>query len=517
MLRKQFEETWNALRASGSERKSSLLEVRIRSLRGIRDLRIPFDSPVSVLAGPNGCGKSTILFACACAYKVPGRGPRDFVPTSLFPNFVDKNSRLSDPSGKTELEFYYLHKGERTAMAWRRNKSWSRSYMGRPKGAQPERDLYLRTLANLSNPSEARGLLQLARKDYQTAKLTPDLLVFAGRILRQRYSGMSIFTANDRDLLFAETGNGKNTGYSEFHMSSGERTILRMSKDISRLEDALILIDEVEAGLHPYTQQQLMLELQRIALRRRLQIIVASHSPVVLDSVPPEGRIFLDRDETTAEVGRVPAYRDIFQKALYGQSQDRLSILCEDEVAEGLIRGVLDILCPKMNLRYRDVIIGRDTGKDEFRTHLRALAKFNKLDDFVFVLDGDADEVAATLRADAQKRGQHVDPLLLPGGGPPERWIWNSLRRRTGGYAKSLGMASSDLVTLLKQIERAIEGTVQQGTADKAPLDLLADQAGSEPATIARLCGRFETEAEDGEMAGFAATLEQQIQRWRQL
>lgn len=38
-----------------------------------------------------------------------------------------------------------------------------------------------------------------------------------------------------------------------------------------------------------------MLELQRIALRNDLQVVVTTHSPVVLDSVPPEGRIFLER------------------------------------------------------------------------------------------------------------------------------------------------------------------------------------------------------------------------------
>jgi hypothetical protein len=41
--------------------------------------------------------------------------------------------------------------------------------------------------------------------------------------------------------------------------------------------------------------------LQRIALRQQLQIIVASHSPVVLDSVPPEARIFLDRDDRSVQ------------------------------------------------------------------------------------------------------------------------------------------------------------------------------------------------------------------------
>ena len=101
-------------------------------------------------------------------------------------------------------------------------------------------------------------------------------------------------------------------------------------------------------AVHPYTQQQVMLELQRIALRQRLQIVVASHSPVVLDCVPPEGRKFLDRDDATNDVRLMPAYRDIFQKSLYGQSRETLSILCEDEVAEGIILGVLDVLQPKL-------------------------------------------------------------------------------------------------------------------------------------------------------------------------
>ncbi|MDE0217683.1 MAG: AAA family ATPase [Spirochaetaceae bacterium] len=79
-----------------------------------------------------------------------------------------------------------------------------------------------------------------------------------------------------------------------------------------------MLIDEVEAGLHPWVQQLLMLQLQQLALRNDLQIIVTTHSPVVLDSVPVNGRVFLDRDES----GRVtvqPAHVDVVQNALYGR------------------------------------------------------------------------------------------------------------------------------------------------------------------------------------------------------
>ncbi len=86
---------------------------------------------------------------------------------------------------------------------------------------------------------------------------------------------------------------------------------------MAQLDGVLILIGEVEAGLHPWVQQLLMFHLQQLALRNNRQIILTSHSPVVLDSVPPNGRIFLERTKVTRVEVR-PLYRDIVQNALYG-------------------------------------------------------------------------------------------------------------------------------------------------------------------------------------------------------
>ena len=316
LIARELQDVWEALGAGNGHRDDSLAEVRIRNLRGVRDLRVPFDYPVCVLAGPNGCGKSTVLFACACAYRVPGRGPREFVPSTLFPNFVNRQQpEFSDSTLRTEIEFHYLHHGERLSMRWRRGKSWGRSFLGRKGGAQPVRDVYLRTLANLTNPSEVRSILQLARKQFQTRTLSAEMLIFAHRILTWRYRNLSVLRAQSaNDPLFATLDDPVNTSYSEFQMSSGERAILRIFKDISALRNGLVLIDDVDTGLHAYTQQQTMLELQRSALRNNLQIIVASHSPVILDSVPPRARIFLERDETEGQVRRAPLYRDSFRR-----------------------------------------------------------------------------------------------------------------------------------------------------------------------------------------------------------
>ena len=507
---RELNEVWDALRASRGQRDEALEEVRITNLRGIEELQILFDYPVSVLAGPNGSGKSTVLFACAGAYRVPGPSPGVFVPSRLFPNFISQQPAVpSDPAPETELEFNYLHRGYRRSMVWRRGRSWTRS-----GDRQPERQVYLRTLANLTSPAEVRSILQLGKKQVRTDSIDPNLLIFAHRILPWRYHTLDLIRGqSSRDLLFAEIEGTARARYSEFHMSSGERTVVRISKDISHLENALVLIDEVDTGLHPYTQQHAMLELQRSALRQKLQIIVASHSPVVLDSVPPEGRIFLDRDQDTGHVRREPLYRDIFQKALYGQSQDRLSILCEDDVAEGLIIGVLDNLNVKLGLRPEDVIVGRNTGRGEFAGHVRTLGMLGKLSEFVLVLDGDARPMESKLKAEAEKHGHSLRPLFLPGDASPEQWLWRILRAQPEDYAETFGLAEAHMKRMTDRAANLVAGGIKQQDAAKAAIGVFAADIDRSVPDVARIVGRME--AETGAIPELLRGLTDHIDRWR--
>ena len=52
LIERELRDVWDALRQQNSQRSNILTEARIRNLRGIRDLRVPFEYPVSVLAGP---------------------------------------------------------------------------------------------------------------------------------------------------------------------------------------------------------------------------------------------------------------------------------------------------------------------------------------------------------------------------------------------------------------------------------------------------------------------------------
>ena len=95
--------------------------------------------------------------------------------------------------------------------------------------------------------------------------LTASQIEFAQQMLPFRYAEVVNLSSGTKNLLFAAQERGAE--YSELHMAAGEGAILRLSREIAQLDGALVLIDEVEAGLHPWVQQLLMLQLQQLALR----------------------------------------------------------------------------------------------------------------------------------------------------------------------------------------------------------------------------------------------------------
>ena len=528
---KALSEIQNSLLGKKPHYREFLERVTIRNIRGIKELTVPFTYPVSVLAGENCSGKSTVLYALACAYHVPGAGPRTYTPTTLFPDFHPRPaSRLPSDrhSGKVAIEYQYQTAGQTSRMSWRRTKAWSRSYFGQKGGKQPSRPLYMRTLGSVTSPSEVRGHLNLARRaDIRPEEVDPSLVYFAEQVLPFKYKNLVRLRSagKKRPLLFAEVASGDATvsNYSEFHMSSGERAVLELSLMLSKLENALVLLDEVDMGMHPHTQRKLMLELQRLALRNELQVVATTHSPTVLDCVPEVARLFLERKDDGVVLR--PAYRDIVQNALYGRSRDILSVLCEDIVAENLIRGALDVLCPELGIRHSDVKIGRDTGAPEFRHHFQMLEKFDLAGGFLFVLDGDkaGRDKAEELR---KKSGELVGVMNLPGEAGPDEWIWGVLRGAPETYAGEFGLAEDVYSKTLRDKEQLYNKTV--GTPQeiaKNRLTSFCEEIGRESrsrawvadaiAHIARCVGRLETGADRGEMAIFKNQLQDAVNVWR--
>ncbi len=295
-------------------------------------------------------------------------------------------------------------------------------------------------------------------------------------------------------------------------MAAGERSILRLSQEIAQRKEDLVLIDEVEAGLHPWVQQLLMLHLQQLALRNNLQIIVTSHSPVVLDSVPPYARIFLERD-ANGRVSVQPPYRDLVQDALYGRSNNTLNLLCEDDTAEAILQGILDEIRPRQDIRGDAIRIGRNTGAEEFPTHAAAFKKFGQIDNFVFILDGDKrdSKVVDKIHEEAPR----VPVFFLPGDQAPEVWIWEKIKENT----KVPGALDINSAYLSEQINRhdAIYDNASDTKVEIAKHKLwgLSEHFNRTVSEICRIVSRLEIDRRGSDIQSLYEDLDDAISRWR--
>lgn len=401
------------------------------------------------------------------------------------------------------------------AMLWKRSKGWNRSFIGRTKASQPERQVYLRTLSNLSNPSEVRGVLSMSRlKSPPKENLMNAAQVdFAHQVLPFQYKRVIDLSSGRKNLLFAEQSGGAT--YSELHMASGERTVLRLSQEIAQLKNALVLIDEVEAGLHPWVQQLLMLQLQQVSLRNNLQIIVTTHSPTVLDCVPNYARLFLDRDANGC-VSVVPAYRDVVQNILYGRFQESLNMLCEDDAAEGIIRGVLDVLLPQEGVRFESVHIGRNTGADEFPTHAAAFRKFGQIKRSIFILDGDRFD-AELVRKSRRQAKWDVPVLSLPSSDSPETWVWRTLADHGERFSESLGIESRELSDQIQKTDSVFDSASDsESSIFEHKIGNLCRFLKQTVPALCRVVARLDVASEDSELRPLMNGLHDALMKWRQ-
>lgn len=513
MIERRRSDLWQRLQGKKRQMANFLTAVEVSGLRGLDDLRVTFDYPVSVIAGGNATGKTTVLFAAACAYKDPDAPSRDFAPTTLFPSYSPQVGERADDLGSISLAYTYVTPNGDYRMQWRRLKSWSRSYFGRKAASQPQRKVFLRTVSSLSSPSEVRGFVSMSRAAQvpHEAPLTASQIRFAQQLLPFQYDEVVNLSSGKKSLLFASQRGGPS--YSELQMASGERAVVRLAQSIALLDDALVLIDEVEAGLHPWVQQVLMLELQQLALRNNLQIIVTSHSPVILDSVPDNARIFLHRGiDQRVEV--LPAYRDIIQDALYGRSQDTLNVLCEDDVAEGILNGVIDYLAPHLNLAREAIRIGRDTGADQFPEHARALQKFGQAGNVLFVLDGDMRDSGLEDKIRGAASGT-AGVCFLPGDSAPEAWIWEQLQPHVTAVDE-LGIGGDRLRERMEQLN-ALYGSASDrpGEIAKSKLRDLADALDRSPADVCRIVARNQSGDARAPIRPLVDELNDLITRWR--
>lgn len=341
---------WDTSRHAGNGWPLFLSSVQIDGLRGWSGESIDFRYPVVAIAGVNGAGKSTVLKAAAAAYRAPSSSstaityyPDDFFPRTPWEDVSGVSIKYTVQQG-TETDVLNVRK---PTHRWR----------GAPE--RKERSTFFLDISRIQPANTQIGYGRTAQDVISrgtTEPLSASQVAQLNRTLGRNYEQAS-FDRNEDKQVGVLTHSG--VKYSNFHQGAGEDSVLDMLGLIGDVPDrSLVIIDEVEASLHPQAQRGLMTELLRLAYDKKLQVILSTHSPYILDQLPLLGRIFISVD------------RDMKRQVLYGASTDlslnwmdderheELDVYCEDENSAYLIERVIANGMPDLLERVKITPVG---------------------------------------------------------------------------------------------------------------------------------------------------------------
>lgn len=417
----------------------TLTAIRLYSgrLRGLNEFEIEFKYPISAVAGENGAGKSTLLAMAACAfhnsehgYKLSDR-PNTYYTFSDF--FVQSNEEVP-PSGIV-IDYKIHHnrwRGAEPGEKWQRRRKKVRGKWTDYKTRVRRNVIYFGIQRIV--PHYERPTYKSNRHRFQLNSLDADvrnrIREIAGRILGRNYSDFELHEHAKYSLPIVSRSGLR---YSGFNMGAGESAVFGILTALFAAgRESLIIIDEIELGLHEKAQRCLIRELDKLCNELHCQVICSTHSHLVLQSLPPEGRFFIETrgEETVVTPGISPDYAC---GKLGGLNTSELAIFVEDDVAKSILEASIP-------LTIRERVQIHHIGSSEAILRQLAARYLERSDNCTSILDGDKRREQASLitrtrnnvdtryRESEEEINDWIGSRLnyLPGEAWPEKWLIES-------------------------------------------------------------------------------------------
>ncbi len=163
---------------------------------------------------------------------------------------------------------------------------------------------FIRKLSKRLKTSYTQGIetTYYTRKSFKPTSLSEEELKIISNILGKNYTKALILKHNFYDKtdgfsILYETDYKK---YSEAFAGSGETAVVKLVHDLNGVENnSLVLLDEPETSLHPGAQKKLISYLLKIIKQKKLQVVISTHSPDIIENMPKESiKVFYTNPET---------------------------------------------------------------------------------------------------------------------------------------------------------------------------------------------------------------------------
>ena len=333
-------------RSVRARRWSTLDSITVRGFKAAEEATIPLDH-VTILVGPNGCGKSSVLQAIhwaarAASYVLPKNTKEmisferlDYVPSSDPLTTLHKGELRSD-AGSEPVEVVFTHRpaGDETVQGTTRiraarNRGGIAPYMAGGSGETPYKQryqfitAYIPGLAGLSEKEsilaqptlrrqaasgDAGGVLRNILLNLRSRRVDEtddakgiDRLARLNGLVQQVHPGVQVDVAFDEREDYHISATIRTDGFAGQSRpletaATGVLQVVQIFAYLILFEPKVMLIDEPDAHLHPDKQERLIEALERAAPEYEAQIVLTTHSPHIVRAASPAAKLVWMRD-----------------------------------------------------------------------------------------------------------------------------------------------------------------------------------------------------------------------------
>lgn len=331
--------------------ENKLQSLTVHSMRRfLPETTVEFLFPLTVLVGKNGSGKTTlmkmiqVLSDCSNPERIFFETVIDnggienadfsyrFVDSEVGCKRIATNKWCVEGQVPNTLRIAYLN--PKTLVGAFEKSFLYDDVVKKPKQEQKVEYVIRQSKKVLQNKQKESGKKKEWSLNPNTVKMVNDVLQLhleGIRIVKHKYFSGTWAT----NVLFSD-----GVEYSEYNAGSGEFLVALMLDQISGLPDnTLLLLDEPEVSLHPGAQKRFMQCLLSIIKKKKLQVIMTTHSASIIENLPSKAIIGLRRLEQLITVEGNLNYKYAFTEI--EENITKKHVIVEDSMAKSILDGVL--------------------------------------------------------------------------------------------------------------------------------------------------------------------------------
>jgi hypothetical protein len=157
-----------------------------------------------------------------------------------------------------------------------------------------------------------------------------DVLSFIQSLPEQDISGLAFLHEPRGGVMvsLSETFGGNPTAYDASLLSDGTLRVLAIAAAMLTAEEgSLVVIEEIDNGVHPSRARRLLERIRSIAERRKLRVLLSTHNPALMDALPDSALpavVFCYRDPNDGgsrlmRLQDVPDYPELIAQGSLGE------------------------------------------------------------------------------------------------------------------------------------------------------------------------------------------------------